>query len=292
MEDSSDTRADIAWHLNHTSQAERVVIGRFRRHTVGSRIGNIVDKVVDEFTGPEHSEGTAGRDAPRGMRIWVYANGECIHDLEVHPIKDDFEAALLPLVVQTARRLGASFEVYVDADAVFSLDKSWWRPPGGYRDAPLKNDLPALPDEHYAWTEDGMSYARRWPPSFLFMPIVVLLGVSGFPLVALLMLIPDTRRALVGLTKRVFLGSKVHWKWSRAGTWNIEIQDDDGPRSISLEPKNVLLFLPMPSRWTSPAGDCRVLWAVREGDAVEVPLAMQMDARFAAGILAEKARSA
>lgn len=292
MKDTPDSRAEIAWHLKRTSAAERVVLGRFRRHTVGSRIGNVVDKVVDEFTGPEGGEGTAGRDAPRGMRIWVYANGECVHDLEVHPIQDDFERAVLPLAVSTARRLGSSFEVYVDADAVFSLDKSWWRPPSGYRDAPARNERPALPDEHYAWTDDGMTYVRRWPPSFLFMPIVALLAVSCFPLVALLMLIPDTRRVLVGLTKRVFLGSKVRWKWSRAGSaWSVEIHDDEPSVTVSLRPHEVLLFLPLPTRWTSPAGDCKVIWAVRELDAVELPLSMDMDARLIAGVLAESARS-
>ena len=297
MKDTPDSRAEIARLLKHTERAERIGIGRFRRHTLGSRIGNVVDKVVDEFAGPEGGEGTAGRDAPCGMRVWVYEQGACVHEWELHPTSDDFEQALLPHVVSAARRLSASFEVYVEGEPVFTLDASWWlsqlsqRSESGYRDAPARNELPALPDSYYAWTDDGMSYHRRWSPSFLFMPILVLLLVTGFPIVALLMLVPDARRALLGIARSVFFGREVRWTWTRSGgTWRVDLKDNGTAANVALQAQDVLLFLPMPLRWTAPAGDCGALWAVREQDAVEIPMAMNMDARLIAGAFADAAR--
>ena len=289
MEDTPDTRAEIARLLKHTEHADRIGIGRFRRHTLGSRIGNTVDKIVDEFTGPEDDEGTAGRNAPRGVRIWVHREGAPVHEWEVHPVRDDFEKPLLALVVTTARRLRSALEIYVDDEAVFHLDKTWWSSPHGYREAPINSQLPALPSEQYTWTDDGLSFVHRWSPTLWAMPLVALLAVGCLPIVALLMLIRDTRVALLGLAKSIFLGGKVSWKWARRGTWNFELSEE-GSAAVSVQPQEVLLFLPMPHRWSKPAGDCQTLWAVKELDAVSVPLATSMDARWVAGVLAHYAR--
>jgi hypothetical protein len=136
-------------------------IARFRRHTLRSMGGELLDQVLADET-------TGGRYVPPGLQLsWMSPEGQVLRTHVAHPAGSELLDELLPLAVAAALRVGARVQLVARHEALLAQPKvvdvlSTPSAPravsGGYREAP------PLPEQALgALTEAGFALTARDP---------------------------------------------------------------------------------------------------------------------------------
>lgn len=217
MRDTDETRTQIAEALQSMSTesgATCMQVIRFRKHTMRSAGGKALDVIVDELAGPSDAvdSGPTGRPGEPGIALVAYgANGE-LGRYEVHPVRDDFEPRLMPLVLTTCRRLGCALEAWVEHER-----RSRWEPDAladarpGYRSTvPIPRD--AVAASGVEMLEAGVRHVREERPRVWAAALLGVLCLIGFPITILAMLIGETRDLLVGMFTSFLNGYRNVWE--------------------------------------------------------------------------------
>jgi hypothetical protein len=136
-------------------------IARFRRHTLRSMGGELLDQVMADET-------TAGRYVPPGLQLsWMSADGRVLGTHVAHPAAPELLDGLLPLALAAALRVGARVQLVARHEAlgaqpkvvdVLSVPSAPRAPNASYREAP------PLPEQGLAaLTAAGFALTSRDP---------------------------------------------------------------------------------------------------------------------------------
>ena len=282
--DSPAARTTVVEALRSVEGAALLRVVRYRGHTGGSLVGGVaagaVGAVVDAALGAEDAGAEGARDdRPRGLRVMAHdAAGTELGRFDVHPLLpgDEAEATFLREAAEAARRLGATLELWAERRLLERWPPAAWARGGGYREGARPPEWSQAREAlGAAGVEVGgegegttLRVEQVQKPLWWGLPLVLGLGLVGWPLTLLSLLFRDGRAFWRGMLRTTTRGSRRSWTATLDGRELRFTEDVDGEvREAHVDPRELVLVTTAPPRaFTEKAAGAPVLRWVARGE--------------------------